>query len=50
MVIDLAKDKKHYSPDELANLSRRVREGDLTDVLKLYEEDMKVRLSPLHLA
>ncbi|CDZ96309.1 Nuclear control of ATP synthase 2 [Phaffia rhodozyma] len=44
MVIDLAREKKAYTEVELVSLSRRVREGDLSDVLKLYEEDMK---SPL---
>jgi len=42
MVISLAQDKRNYSTEELANLTRRVREGDLTDVLKLYEDDIKV--------
>lgn len=48
MVISLAQDKRNYSAVELAALTRRVREGDLTDVLKLYEDDIKVssRLRP----
>lgn len=47
MVVSLAQDKRSYTPVELANLTQRVREGDLTDVLKLYEDDIKVGRSSL---
>ncbi|KAK7056898.1 Nuclear control of ATPase protein 2 [Paramarasmius palmivorus] len=44
MALSLAKDQLHYGPEQLAELSRQVRAGDLTPVLKLYEEDIR---SPL---
>ena len=48
MVISLAQDKRNYSAEELVGLTKRIREGDLTDVLKLYEDDIKV--SPPYLS
>ncbi|KAK0187969.1 NCA2-domain-containing protein [Armillaria mellea] len=44
MTISLAKDHLHYGPDELAELSKQVKLGDITPVLKLYENDIR---SPL---
>lgn len=44
MTLSLAQDKLHYSPEQLATLSQQIRVGDLTPVLKLYEEDIR---SPL---
>lgn len=44
MVIALSKEKYHFSPVELEGISTQVRQGDLTSVLKVYEEDLK---SPL---
>ncbi|KAK0504000.1 NCA2-domain-containing protein [Armillaria luteobubalina] len=44
MTISLAKDHLHYGPDELAELSKQVKLGDITPVLKLYETDIR---SPL---
>lgn len=41
MVLSLAKDKLQYTPEQLGNLSHQIRAGDLTAVLKLYEEDIK---------
>jgi hypothetical protein len=43
MVVDLAKDKRNYTPEQLNQLTMRVREGDLSDVMALYESDIKVR-------
>lgn len=44
MTLALAQDKLHYSEEQLALLSKRIRLGDLTPVLRIYEEDIK---SPL---
>ncbi|PBK74841.1 NCA2-domain-containing protein [Armillaria solidipes] len=44
MTISLAKDHLHYGPDKLAELSKQVKLGDITPVLKLYENDIR---SPL---
>lgn len=44
MTISLAKEKLHYSSEQLESLSGQIRMGDLTPVLKLYEQDIK---SPL---
>ncbi|KAF9066350.1 ATP synthase regulation protein NCA2-domain-containing protein [Rhodocollybia butyracea] len=41
MALALASDHLRYSPTQLTELSDRVRLGDLTPVLKLYEEDIK---------
>ncbi|ESK95766.1 hypothetical protein Moror_12495 [Moniliophthora roreri MCA 2997] len=41
MALSLAKDQLHYGPEQLGELSRQVRAGDLTPVLKLYEEDIR---------
>lgn len=40
----LSQEKYHFSPPELEVLSKQIRRGDLTSVLKVYEEDLK---SPL---
>ncbi|KAF9049491.1 NCA2-domain-containing protein [Hymenopellis radicata] len=44
MTITLAKEQLNYSPEELASLSMQVKLGDITPVLKLYENDIR---SPL---
>ncbi|KAK0421809.1 NCA2-domain-containing protein [Armillaria borealis] len=44
MTISLAKDHLHYGADELVELSKQVKLGDITPVLKLYENDIR---SPL---
>ncbi|KAE9407961.1 NCA2-domain-containing protein [Gymnopus androsaceus JB14] len=44
MSLSLATDQLNYTPAQLDALSARIRLGDLTPVLKLYEEDIK---SPL---
>ncbi|KIK62570.1 hypothetical protein GYMLUDRAFT_96146 [Collybiopsis luxurians FD-317 M1] len=41
MALSLASDHLHYTPAQLDELSTRIRLGDLTPVLKLYEEDIK---------
>ncbi|KAH7911721.1 NCA2-domain-containing protein [Hygrophoropsis aurantiaca] len=41
MTIALVKDKLGYSTEQFEELSRQIRQGDLTAVLKIYEEDIK---------
>ncbi|TDL23302.1 NCA2-domain-containing protein [Rickenella mellea] len=41
MALDLSKDKLGYTPSQLEALSEQVRHGDLTPVLKVYEQDIK---------
>ncbi|GAA6059532.1 hypothetical protein JCM10212_006030 [Sporobolomyces blumeae] len=41
MVVDFARDEYHLSGPELDALAARVREGDLTTVLKAWEQDIK---------
>ncbi|KAI0822022.1 NCA2-domain-containing protein [Trametes gibbosa] len=41
MTLALAQDKLHYEQPELAALSRQVQMGDLTAVMRIYEEDIK---------
>jgi nuclear-control-of-ATPase protein 2 len=47
MSMALAKDKLSYTSDQLAALSSQIREGDLTPVLRIYEDDIR---SPLRSA
>lgn len=42
MVVEFASEKQTLSPSELAALSSRVREGDLSEVLRVYEQELKV--------
>ncbi|KAG6890607.1 hypothetical protein C0995_006583 [Termitomyces sp. Mi166 len=44
MTLSLAKDQLNYDAEQLANLSNKVKLGDLTPVLQIYEEDIR---SPL---
>lgn len=44
MVLDLGKDHYHLQGDALTALGDKVRHGNMEDVLKVYEEEMKVRL------
>lgn len=44
MTLSLAKDQLKYDAEQLAFLSKKVRLGDLTPVLEIYEEDIR---SPL---
>lgn len=46
MVLDFGRDEYKMSEVQLAELGKRVREGDLTAVLKAWEQDIKVRLLP----
>ncbi|KAH7928456.1 NCA2-domain-containing protein [Leucogyrophana mollusca] len=41
MTLALVQHKLGYNEEQLAELSRRIRLGDLTAVLKIYEEDIK---------
>jgi nuclear-control-of-ATPase protein 2 len=41
MSLALAQDKLSYSAEQLANLSAQIREGDLTPVLRIYEDDIR---------
>ena len=42
MVAQFGRDHYHLSEAEIAQLSSQVREGDLSSVLKAYEEAIKV--------
>lgn len=41
MALSLAKDKLYYSPAQLKNLSTAVQQGDLTPILRIYEDDIR---------
>ena len=41
MSLALAHDKPGYDQEKLVSLSRQIRLGDFTPVLRLYEEDIK---------
>ena len=41
MALSLARDKLYYSSSQLQNLSDAVRQGDLTPILRIYEEDIR---------
>ena len=41
MAIALARDKLHYSDEQLVALSSQINRGDLTPILEIYEEDIK---------
>jgi nuclear-control-of-ATPase protein 2 len=41
MVLSLAQDELHYNADQLSGLSSQLRQGDLTSVLRMYEQDIK---------
>ncbi|KAJ7757473.1 NCA2-domain-containing protein [Mycena metata] len=41
MTLSLARDSLHYDEAQLATLSQKIKVGDLTPVLRLYEEDIK---------
>lgn len=42
MVVDFARDEYKLGPEELQVLAQQVRAGDLTPVLRVWEEDIKV--------
>jgi nuclear-control-of-ATPase protein 2 len=41
MALAFAQEKLHYGPEQLEALSRRIRLGDLTSILRMYEEYIK---------
>lgn len=41
MVTALSVEKLSYSDVQIAELTQKIREGDLTSVLRVYEEDIK---------
>ena len=41
MAIDLSKERLSLNATEVGQLAERIRQGDLTPVLQLYEEDIK---------
>ena len=41
MTLSLARDKLNYGPAQLDDLSNKLRFGDLTPILQIYEEDIK---------
>ena len=41
MAISLSKDRLSYNQSELDALAERIRHGDLTPVLEIYENDIK---------
>ena len=41
MALSLARDKLNYNPAQLEGLSNKLRVGDLTPILEIYEEDIK---------
>jgi nuclear-control-of-ATPase protein 2 len=41
MALSLARDKLYYSSSQLENFSNAVRQGDLTPILRIYEEDIR---------
>lgn len=41
MALSLSAEKLNYTPEQLAELSNQIKLGDLTPVLKLYEDDIK---------
>lgn len=43
MVLDLGRDHYHLSGAALEALGRKAMDGNMEDVLKVYEEEMRVR-------
>lgn len=41
MAVDLSRDRLSLNESEVQQLSERIRQGDLTPVLRIYEEDIK---------
>ncbi|KAG0165135.1 Nuclear control of ATPase protein 2 [Apophysomyces sp. BC1034] len=41
MVVDYARDHYHFGADEILQLSAQIREGDMSLILKAYEQEMK---------
>ena len=49
MVTEFSAEKYGLKGAQLDAVTQKVREGDLTTVLKIYESELKVRRSHLHL-
>ena len=47
MTLSLARDALNYTPSQLEALAEQVKQGDLTPVMQIYEEDIR---SPLRSA
>jgi nuclear-control-of-ATPase protein 2 len=45
MVLDLGKDYYHLSDQGLLDLSSKVKAGNMEDVLKVYESEMRVSIA-----
>lgn len=45
MATSLAREKLNYTAPQLTELSAQIRQGDLTPVLKIYENDIKSPVS-----
>ena len=42
MVLDFERDQRQLSNEEMITLFNRIRDGDLSMVLKVYEQELKV--------
>ncbi|CAG8737538.1 18469_t:CDS:2, partial [Racocetra fulgida] len=49
MVLDFARDQKQFTAEEINELSKRIRDGDLSLVLKAYEQELKVQKTKVDL-
>lgn len=47
MTLALARDRLSYTVAQLESLSQQVREGDLTPVLRIYEDDIRAPLKSI---
>ncbi len=45
MVIDLGRDYYHMSPPELEALGDKIRNGDMEDVLRVYEKELQASVN-----
>lgn len=43
MVLAFGKDNYHLGPDELEGLSKAVHNGDISVIMRAYENELKVR-------
>jgi len=44
MTLSLASDALNYTPSQLEALAEQVKQGDLTPVMQIYEEDIRAPL------
>lgn len=42
MVLDFVRDQRQLNEEEIVNLTYRIRDGDLSMVLRVYEQELKV--------